>query len=687
MPNHPTQTGKLPAEPDLGSTALKRLRLGSNPFTVQVAAVGTADECVQSGVPEFATNQFSELLEIIGSYREGRPATRAYPVLGERGSGKTHLLYTLRGELQRRALQSGDETMVVVVDRLSAGMDPIGYLLWQIVNHLLAHKGDGERMLGVIASRLTARLLAEALRHLAPHQRVGLIPPKGFWDRLRLKMGSSARVRARLDGIEAVIQTCDRKNPTPEELRQACQAARLPLATAAGVVEQHLERVESKDVLGWFRKELYARLASLALLGNREPFEELHAGDYEDAPANVKKAGNLSRRLLETWIELLTTLNVPVVVVFDQLEDYLRSADPEQEKVNWRYFTGATAQFINELKHVCILIFAEKTFWTDLLNRAEPFAAERLRQPIPLPGRPAKPYLEMPDQVMPDVLLRLIQRRIRTGFPDLILTGLSPSFPFEENDLKDLKDETSIRGCLRRLAKRYDQIVYPAVRPRPDLRQKLADLWKESIAAAEKTHGWEMTFRVAFIPEVQNAIQGWLECLERNGLTGSGPWQKVEMLTEPEKQPYGNLSVIRTEGPHAPGVGIAAWLGAGKARPFDLKQRLGFFDANPCPIQTLVMLRADGEEALRGESKAVYDKAIKAGRDLRIHQYEPRHLHALMAFLGWHQAAVAETESAKETDPDAEKSFRQFLADLSKELLGWIDAWRQPVAVGKGAPV
>jgi hypothetical protein len=666
---------------------MERLRKGSNPFAVQVAAVGTADESLQAGVPDFTANQFSELLDIIGTYRSGRPTTRVYPLLGDRGAGKTHLLYTLRAELQQRALDSGDETMLVVVDRLSSGMDPIDYLLWQIVNHLLAQKGDGERMLGVIAGRVTGRLLAEALRHLAPHQRVGLIPPKGFWDRFLLWMGSSAKVQARLVGVETMIQTSDRSNPTPEELRQACKEAGLRTMAAVGVIEQHLDRVESKDVLGWFRKHLYSRLAKFALLGDSEPFEELHAGDYEDAPANVKNAGNLSRRLLETWIELLASLNIPVVVIFDQLEDYLRSADPEQEKVNWRFFTGAAALFVNELKHVCLLIFAERTFWTELMNRAEAFASERLRQPFALPGRPAKAHIDMPDRVRPDVLTRLIQRRVHSGFPDLDLTGLPPSFPFGEADLKELKDETAIRGCLRRLAKRYDEIVFQSGQAKQDLRKKLDELWRECLGAAEKFHGAEMTFSVTFIPEVQNALQGWLECLEQHGLTGSGVWSKVELLTDPKKQTYGYLNVIRTDGLHAPGIGIAAWLGRMRAQPNDLKQRLGFFKANPCHIRTLVMLRADGKEALIGETKTTYDKAIKDGRDVRIQKYEPKDLHSLMAFSGWHQAAVAEVEAAKEADPEAERIFRQFLADLSRELISWIEAWRQPAPVAKGAAV
>jgi hypothetical protein len=684
MPNPDIQAADLHTEAKLRVAALERLRHGTNPFAGQVTAVGTAYESIQAGFPEFTANQLSDLLDIIGTYREGRPATRVYPLLGERGAGKTHLLYSMRAELQQQALQSGDETMLVVVDRLSAGMDPIDYLLWQIVNYLLAQKGDGERMLGVIAGRLTGRLLAEALRRLGPQQRADLIPPKGFWDRIRFRMGSAARVKARLNGVEDVIRICDKRNPSPEELRDACQVARLPPAVAVQAIDQHLELSESKDVLGWFRKQLYSRLGTLALLGEREPFEELHSGDYEEAPANVKNAGNLSRRLLETWIELLTALKMPVVVTFDQLEDYLRSPDPQQEIANRRYFTGSLALFINELRHVCILIFVETTLWTDLVNRADAFESERLTQPFALPGRPAKPYITMPDEVAPDVLTRLIQQRVRMGFPELDCTGLAPTFPFDESDLQDLNAEMSLRACLRRLAKRYDEIVYPTAQPKV-LRQKLTEIWEENFAAAQKTYGSEMNFKVAFIPEVQNALQGWLLCLEQYGLTGCRPWDKVEMLTDRKKQQYGNLNVIRTAGPHAPGIGIAAWLGKMRAQPFDLKQRVGFFDMKPCPIRTLIMLRADGDQAVSGgESKAVYDKAIRAGHDLRIQKYEPKHLHALMAFLSWHQAAMPELESAKETDPDAEKTFRVFLAALSNELLGWIDTWRQPLGFAGG---
>ena len=44
-------------------------------------------------------------------------------------------------------------------------------------------------------------------------------------------------------------------------------------------------------------------------------------------------------------------------------------------------------------------------------------------------------------------------------------------------------------------------------------------------------------------------------------------------------------------------------------------------------------------EALRPPLPAIYEEARGDGRDVRLQSYEPRHLHALMAFLSWYQAA------------------------------------------------
>lgn len=683
MPSPPPAATEDP-EADLRTQALAKLRLGSNPFQSQVATVGTAEESLLASVPEFAAGPFADILDIIRTYREGSPATRVFPVLGDRGAGKTHLLYRLKQELKEQTIRAGDETMLVVVESLSPGIDPIDYLLWQIVNHLLAQGGDNERMLDVIAGRLTGRLLTEALRRLAPHQRVGLFPVQGLWDRMQSRLGSQSRVEKKLVAIESIIQVCSRKNPTPQEIRDACRSSSLPCEVAFELVEKYLQNTESKDILGWFRKALFGLLARLAILGEREPFEAFHDGDYSDAPANVKHAGNLNRRLLDAWLALLKALNIPVVLMFDQLEDYLRSAKREEELINRRFFTSAAALFVNELRNVCILIFAESGFWTDLLNNSEQFASERLRQPFALPGRPAERYIEMPYRISSGILNEIIDRRVRISFPSLDLTGLSSGFPFGMSELQSLNQESSVRACLRKLAKLYDEIVFPSKIEPDDFKADLAKVWKEQFLAQQRIHGQEPKLKVAFLPEVQNALHAWLDVLNNQDMTGSGPWKKLELVSYPDKQPYGTMSVIRTSAPNVPGIGIAVWLGTGTGQPTDLERRLSFFDENPCKIKTLVLLRAGATANLGGKSRTIFDQATGNGRDIRLHKYEPKHMHALLAFGGWQQAVNAKLDVLKESSPTAVADFREFLSQLSSEMLGWIDAWRKPVVAGKG---
>src|SRR5262249_55539331 len=156
--------------------------------------------------------------------------------------------------------------------------------------------------LGVIAARTTARLLAEALRQLPPHQRVALIPPAGIYERLQSWMSNAAFVQGRLDAVAGLIDRCGAKHPTSEQLQEACVTARLQPPVAVATVEDYLERTESTDVVGWFRKQVYERLARVALLGDAAPFEEFHNEDFESSPVNVKELGNAQRRLLDTWL-------------------------------------------------------------------------------------------------------------------------------------------------------------------------------------------------------------------------------------------------------------------------------------------------------------------------------------------------------------------------------------------------
>ncbi len=674
MPTQPTPLLDTAAEKR--QHALAELQRGGNPFSIQVAAISTSEASLNAGASEFAANQLDDLLEIISFYRDSRTPTRIYPVLGDRGSGKTHLVYTLRNEVRRRALESSDDTLFVVLERFTPGTDAVDYLFWQIVNHILNKRTDGDRLLGVIAGRVTARLLAESLRRLTPPQRVELIPPRGWLESIYLRFGNISCTRERLEGIEKVVEICDAKRPTSELLRDACLSVGLPLSTAIRIIEQHIERSESKDIRGWFRKNLYSSLARIALLEDSGPIEELHNGDYENAPTTVQNAGSITHRFLEIWLELLFELGIPTVIIFDQLEDYLRAMDEESTRKNRKYFTNAICNFVNELRHVCVLVFAEQALWSNLLNEAEPYAAERLKQPFSLSGRAAQRNILMPDRFSAEVLTQIVQRRIRTNFPSLDLTGLSPTFPFQDSDLSEICKEPSIRMGLQKLSQRFDDLVFRA--RKVDLAERLSKLWKEQLAAAEQELGSDLHLGVSSIPTLQNELHTWLERLDSNGLLGHHDWMQAEYLSEPSNQPYGCLCLLRTNGPNEPGIGIAMYLGRRNVQRKDLEERIGFFKNNPCPIRTLVMLRIDAERVLVGETKQAYEKAIKAKRDVRIWKYDPQFLYALKAFSAWDQAANEEVNAVSASTSNATRIHRDFLAEISKDLIRWIAEWSRP---------
>ncbi len=98
------------------------------------------------------------------------------------------------------------------------------------------------------------------------------------------------------------------------------------------------------------------------------------------------------------------------------------------------------------------------------------------------------------------------------------------------------------------------------------------------------------------------------------------------------------------------------------------------------------MLRIDSDKVLVGETtKQAYEKAIKAKRDVRIQKYEPPFLYALKAFSSWEQAANEEVIAAAATIANAEQIYREFLAEISKGLIAWIDQWTRPATSSNGA--
>lgn len=107
-------------------------------------------------------------------------------------------------------------------------------------------------------------------------------------------------------------------------------------------------------------------------------------------------------------------------------------------------------------------------------------------------------------------------------------------------------------------------------------------------------------------------------------------------------------------------------MAGGKTRALDLQRRLEFFDDNPCPVRTLVVLCQDGPEGVKATSKVHHDRAVKLGWDVRVVRFEPKHVHALFALDKWRQAIAPDLD---QYGYEAAEVYRDVLRKVADQLL------------------
>src|SRR5262245_8986914 len=177
-----------PAASPQTAGALDALRRAGNPFRNYFARNPDDEVCARYHVPDLYAAERGLLLSIIDLYRYD-PTTHSevVPVLGNKGSGKTHLLHSIKHG-NDRAWQ-----LLVTPGVYQKDTDFLEYLLFQIIDTLLSGgKQKGTRPLEFVGEELVRRLLHRALAGLTPEQRLDLFPAPGLgrWTR-RLGLGSS----------------------------------------------------------------------------------------------------------------------------------------------------------------------------------------------------------------------------------------------------------------------------------------------------------------------------------------------------------------------------------------------------------------------------------------------------------------------------------------------------------------
>src|SRR5262245_43427338 len=172
------------ADGPLTERALDVLRRAGNPFRNYFARNPDDEVCARYHVPELFAAERDLLLAVVDLYRyDPMTHSEVVPVLGNKGSGKTHLLHSIKHGAE------GAWQLLVTPGVYQKDTEFLEYLLFQTVDTLLGGgKQKGVRPLEFVGEELVRRLLAQALRELNPQERATLFPPSGL-SRLTRKLG------------------------------------------------------------------------------------------------------------------------------------------------------------------------------------------------------------------------------------------------------------------------------------------------------------------------------------------------------------------------------------------------------------------------------------------------------------------------------------------------------------------
>src|SRR5919204_5266934 len=164
------------ADRPLTERALEALRRAGNPFRNYFARNPDDEVCARYHVPELYAAERDLLLGVVDLYRyDPMTGSEVVPVLGNKGAGKTHLLYSIKhgGE--------GAWQLLVTPGTYQKDTEFLEYLLFQVIDTLLGGgRQRGARPLEFVGAELTRRLLHRALGALRLEEQMELFPAPGL---------------------------------------------------------------------------------------------------------------------------------------------------------------------------------------------------------------------------------------------------------------------------------------------------------------------------------------------------------------------------------------------------------------------------------------------------------------------------------------------------------------------------
>lgn len=696
----------------LADRALEVLRRAGNPFRNYFARNPDDDVCARYHVPELYALQREQLLGVVDLYRYA-PTTHSevVPILGNKGAGKTHLLYSIKHG------PDGSWQLLVTPGVYQKDTEFLEYLLFQLIDTLLGGgKQKNTRPLEYIGEQLVRGLFSAALAALTPAQRLELFPAPGLgrWVR-KLGLGTTQA----LERVQWIIDSLARPVPLPFQagaIRRACDESGLDHGRALELLAAHIDRTEPRNTAGLMRRHILEGFARAMLLGDEADLATFLTYGFAELDFQVRPSRQeLVLALFKVLMGVLQGLRIPVVFAFDQLEDLLLARRSDDAHRTAEAFFAGIVQAMHQLDGIAFLVFAERGLWNRFVPSLDGYIQDRLNNPIHLPNHGTLQALRLEAPPV-ELVRRVVEARLRPTLEQVPeLAELPECFPFAAEQVERIaRTEPTLRDMLQQFRHLFDSIVFRTVEPTPvDAAADTAapqgyrlppepaeavvksyvvvesppvpeaiplpaaeaapmavpvavptprgtppaamrsndSLWDQEVRSARRKLEPEGALTGA-TRELQSGLGAFLRTCHEHGVK-VGPWRLqhvVPELTFGDHPTYGVLSIAHwvCKGGQPWKVGIGLFLGRGPAKPRDLATKLSALELEPAVIDHLILLRPEDDLALSGKSKTLWQEAERRGRHARL---EPVALDAFAALYAFPRILTGMQEALPDGQP------------------------------------
>jgi len=669
----------------LTGPTLEALRQAGNPFRNYFARHPDDDVCARFHVKELFARERAQLLGVVDLYR-ATPGTHSemVPVLGNKGSGKTHLLHSIKHGTE------GSWQLLVTPGTFQKGADFLEYLLFQVIDTLLGGgKQRGRRPLEYLGEELSRGLLQRALAQASKDDQMDLFPAGlGRWTRVFGIGANQAQEKTQW----LADQLARPLSPTGgfASLRRHCSESNLAAEKACEFVARFVERTEPLNTAGVMRRHIYQGMIRAALLGDESELANFLTYGFAELDFKVRPSRqDLVLALFKVLMEVFQTLRVPVVVAFDQLEDLLLARRSDDGHRTAEAFFAGIVQVMHQIDGVCFLVFAERGLWNRFVPTLDGYIQDRLNNPLHVPGHGTVKALRL-ESPEPELVRKVVEARLRSVRSEIPnAEGVGDLFPLNEDKVNQIaRTEPTLRDMLQQYRQLFDHLVYgevqraayEGVHSERMPTERDAEARVKSVTVVETPARQEGAAPVEVKTLVQKTCASWsglpnpsetwqieMEAarakFESEGsLTGAtrelqaglgtflqtcfehgvkvGPWRLQHVVPEwtfGEHPTYGVISIAHwvCKDGQPWKVGIGLFLGRGTGKPRDLETKLATLDVTPTMIDHLILLRPEDDVVLSGKSKTIWQDGQKQGKHVRLEPLNLDQFSVLYGFARW----------------------------------------------------